>query len=434
MDSEALTRPSRPKIHGHLLRVLGVGFGWAVTVGNTIGAGILRAPGEVAAAVPSQVLFFLIWVAGGAYALLGALSLAELGTMSPESGGQTVFVRRAFGPHAGFAVAWSDWLSTAASAAAIAIVLVDAVVALLPILDAAHPALAPLLLLGFGALQWRGVRAGSNAQLMTSALKAVAFLALIAACFFATPQRTGFAATSVVTAAGIVASLQLMIYTYDGWAGALYFSGEYENPSRDIPRSMVMGVVSVLVIYLLVNAAFLYLIPLGRMAGDPLVADTVSKIVFGTAGTAMLRALIAVSLLSAINACILMASRIAYAAAARRVNPGGTPTYALAATILLAIGFAATGTFNQVIAMAAFFFVANYAASFASVFRLRRIEPAAQRPYRAWGYPVTTGVVLAGSVAFLLAVMITDPRSSALAIALLALSVPIHRWTRTARP
>jgi APA family basic amino acid/polyamine antiporter len=230
----------------------------------------------------------------------------------------------------------------------------------------------------------------------------------------------------VVTFAGVIASLQLLIYTYDGWNGALYFSGEMETPGRDIPRSMFSGVISVIVIYLLLNAAFMHVMPLSRMAGDPLVADTASRLVIGAAGAALIRGLIAVSLLSAINAILLMASRILFAVGARRVNAGGTPTTALAVSTAVAIGFLLTGAFSRVAAFAAFFFVANYIASFLSVFRLRRTEPDTARPYRAWGYPFTTGIVLLGSIAFLAGVVITDLRNSIYAIVLLAASYPIH--------
>lgn len=416
--------------YGQLLKVLGVAFGWAVTVGNTIGAGILRTPGEVAGSVPSMPVFFAIWLAGGLYALLGAISLAELGTMIPESGGQTVFVRHAFGAYPGFAVAWSDWLSTSATVSAITIVLVDAVLTLAPALSTSRLLLIALVILAFAAVQWRGVRAGSAVQVITSALKAAAFVALIVACFLAAPQVRPVAAPgpATITLAGIVVAMQAMIYTYDGWSGVLYFSGEMKQPGRDIPRSMFTGVTSVLAIYLLVNLAFVRLIPLNRMAGDPLVADSASRIVFGAAGAGVIRVLIAVSLLSAINASLLMASRILYAAGARRVNVGGTPTIALATSTLISVAFALSGTFNQIIAMAAFFFVMNYTASFSSVFVLRQREPRAERPYRAWGYPVTTGIVLAGSLAFLVAVILTDFRSSAFAIALLAVSYPVFRF------
>ena len=418
--------------YGRLLRILGLAFGWAVTVGNTIGAGILRAPGEVAQHVPSYPVFFAVWLAGAAFALMGALSLAELGTMIPESGGQTVFVRRAFGAYPAFAVAWSDWLSTSASAAAITIVLVEAVIALFPAMLRIHTVMAVLVVAAFTAAQWRSARTGGNIQLITTALKAAAFMALIAACFLVSrPAPVAAPTPAALTFAGIMLSLQLMVYTYDGWTAVLYFSGEIKQPERNILRSMITGVLSVTAIYLLVNAGFLRLIPLQNMAGDPLVADTASRMVFGTAGTAVIRALIAVSLLSAINSCILMGSRILYAAGAYPVNKGGTPIAGLAATSVITIAIIATGTFNSVIAMAAFFFVANYAASFASVFRLRVTEPDTPRPYRAWGYPFTTGLMLLVAVAFLVAVVVAAPRDSMYAVALLATSYPIHRFVQS---
>src|SRR5689334_15351740 len=106
---------------GRLLKVLGVAFGIAVIIGNTIGSGILRTPGSVAALLPSRTMFLLAWIAGGVYALLGVISLAELGVIVPRSGGQYVFAERAFGPYAGFIIGWSDWVSSIASYAAAAI-------------------------------------------------------------------------------------------------------------------------------------------------------------------------------------------------------------------------------------------------------------------------------------------------------------------------
>lgn len=420
--------------HGHLLKVLGLAFGWAVTIGNTIGAGILRAPGEVAQNVPSLPGFYAMWLIGGLYALLGALSLAELGAMLPESGGQTVFVKRAFGAFPGFAVAWSDWLSSAASASLVTIVLLEAVVVIVPAIAQFKAPIAVAIILVFSAIQWQGIRAGSGLQLVTSVLKALGFMLLIIACFLSpTPalqQPAAAALPAAITLAGVVLSLQAMVFTYDGWSSILYFSGEVKDPGRDIPRSMVTGVVSVIAIYLLINAAFLHLIPMAALAGDPMVADTAAGIIFGNAGTAFIRALIAVALLSTINACILTASRVLYStgAAVSRVNPGGTPTTALAITTVVSVVLVATGTFNQVLGLASFFFVANYSMSFSAVFKLRRSEPDTPRPYRAWGYPFTTGIMLLASVSFLTAVMITETRASAWAVALLAVSYPVHKY------
>jgi len=159
--------------------------------------------------------------------------------------------------------------------------------------------------------------------------------------------------------------------------------------------------------------------------------------VFGDHGTSIIRALIAVSLLSAVSANLLMGTRVIYALGrdhgvpfTTAVNPGGTPTSALALSTILTIAFAATGAFERVIAVAAFFFVANYTASFLSVFWLRRKEPDTLRPYRAWAYPYSTATALAGSVAFLIAAVLADPPHSLVAAGLLVLSYPVFRWLR----
>src|SRR5260370_11982841 len=143
---------------GTLLRVLGVGFGLAVTIGGTIGMGILRTPGEVAKQLPTPTLFIGIWIVGGVYALLGAISVAELGAMIPRSGGFYVFAHRALGNYAGFIVGWSDWLSTCGTLALIAIVAGEYTSVLIPGLANQKVRIALIVALGFAALQWRGVR------------------------------------------------------------------------------------------------------------------------------------------------------------------------------------------------------------------------------------------------------------------------------------
>src|SRR5919205_1740930 len=168
---------------GRLLRVLGVVFGMAVTVGITVGMGILRTPGDVAAQLPSPWLFMGAWLAGGLYALCGAWSVAELGTMIPRSGGFYVFARRALGEYPGFVVGWSDWLSTCGTVSAVALVLGEYAGMLVPALAGRAPAVASAVTVAFALLQWRGVRWGSRSQELTSLLKTLAFAALIAACF-----------------------------------------------------------------------------------------------------------------------------------------------------------------------------------------------------------------------------------------------------------
>jgi len=431
------------KTHGHLLRVLGVGFGLAVIIGNTIGAGIFRAPGSIAEQVPSAGPFLLIWLAGGLYALLGAISLAELGTMIPRSGGQYVFSRYALGEYAGFIVGWSDWISSCGSTAAVALVVGTFSEALIPAVAGKGAGIAAAVTILFAVLQWRGIVWGSNIQNLTSLLKALAFLALIVAAFalggggaLTTSQTYS---TPAISISAIVLSLQAVIYTYDGWSGVIYFSEEVKHPGRDIPRALFGGVLSIAAIYLLVNIALLYVLPISQMAGKEFAAGEAANLIFGVHGDTIFRCLTIVSMLSGINALHLMATRVLFAMSrdglftqkAAAVNEGGTPSVSLFLSALVAVLFILFGqTFDHVITVLAFFFVANYILSFISLFVLRRREPEKPRPYRAWGYPLTPALALLGSLLFLGGAVAADTRNSVYALLLLAVSYPVFRLIR----
>jgi APA family basic amino acid/polyamine antiporter len=433
---------SRPQ---SLLRILGLSFGLAVTVGNTIGAGILRTPGDIASLLPNPWLFVGIWVVGGFYALLGANALSELGTMLPRSGGQFIFARRAFGDYAGFFVGWNDWISTCASIAAISLVIGESAVRVLSLPSGAAVSIAMAVVVVFMVLLLRGAKSGNIAQQITSLAKTLALLALIVACFIfagrahaAAPAAAVAARTSVFVAFMLAA--QSVIYTYDGWDGPIYFSEELDDPGRQIPRSMFYGLLTVAVIYLLTNIAFLTAVPTSALAGSQLAAGTVAQTLFGGRGELLVRLIVIISLPSAVNANLLMSSRVLYSVSreglgipvATRVNTGGTPTVALVSSALVAIAFLATGTFETIIAIAAFFFVADYTLSFIAVFVLRRREPDAPRPYRAIGHPWTTGFVLLGSLAFLASAIVGDRRNSLYALGIVVVSYPIFRLTRQA--
>lgn len=426
------------KTQGHLLRVLGVGFGLAVIIGNTIGAGIFRAPGSIAEQLPAPTPFLLIWIAAGVYAFLGAISIAELGTMLPRSGGQYVFSRYALGEYAGFIVGWSDWISSCGSTAAVSLVIGTFAVALFPALDGKAVAIAAGVAIVFALFQWRGIVWGSNIQNITSLLKALAFLALIVAAFIfggeGSLTSSQASAAPVITLTAIVLSLQAAIYTYDGWAGVIYFSEEVENPGRDIPRSLFGGVLAILAIYLLVNIALLYVLPITQIAGKEFAAGAAATVIFGPYGDTIFRCLTIVSMLSGINALHLMATRVVFAMSrdglfmkkAAVVNKGGTPAFSLFLSAVVALLFIVFGEkFETVITVLAFFFVVNYILSFVSLFVLRYREPDKPRPYRAWGYPVTPALALIGSVLFLAGAIRADTKNSVYALVLLAVSYPV---------
>jgi APA family basic amino acid/polyamine antiporter len=442
-----ISQPAQSNSHnvspgsGNLLRILGVGFGLAVTIGGTIGMGILRTPGEIAAQLPTPTLFIGVWILGGVYALLGAINVAELGTMIPRSGGWYVFVHRAMGNYPGFVVGWSDWLSTCGTLAVIAMVVGEYTAVLIPRLAGRDKTIALAVTLAFAALQWRGLRWGSFTQNATSLLKTLIFAVIAIAAFTyggntnpgtSLPSPHGYALFGA-----LIIALQGVLYTYDGWYGVIYFGEEVRNPKRDVVRSMIGGVLLVIAIYLVVNLAYVYVLPMSQLAGENFAAGAVANKIFGAYGDKTIRVLAILSLLSTINAYTLTAPRILYAMScdelfarrATRVNRGGTPTVTLLISTLVAVLFIFR-SFDQVLAALAFFFVANYTMAYLSLIVLRRLEPELPRPYRAWGYPWTTVIVLLGSIIFLVGAVISDKRDSVFALGILAVSVPIYLVVR----
>jgi APA family basic amino acid/polyamine antiporter len=431
-------------------------FGISAAVGNTIAAGIVRAPGDIAQWLPNIYFFLGVWVIGGLYALFGASSMAELGAAIPRSGGQYNFSRRALGEYAGFIVGWSDWLSTCGTAAAVAIVIGEYSGELIGPLAGHVKLIAVAVIIGFFILQWGGIKWGSGTQLVTAAMKTLAFVIVVGACLLwggharsaaAVPgAATGSLPSGWPLALALLFGLQAVFYTIDGWDGIIYFGEEVRNPGRDIPRAIFGSVGTIMGIYLLINAAVLYVLPMSQIAGNTFVLGTAAEKIFGHFGDTIIRAIMVVSLLSCLNANQLFCSRTLYAMSCdrlffrsfTRVNPGGTPTLALLLSTVVGVLFV-LGSFEIVIAMLSFFFVANYTLTYGSLFVLRKREPKMDRPYRAWGYPWTTGIALFASVLFLVASVVPDlkdavtkgkfwpPSPAMLAVLILLLSYPVFR-------
>ena len=431
------------KRKGKLLRIFGVSFGIAGAIGGTIGAGILRTPGLVAAQLGDANLIIAAWVFGGIYALLGAISVAELGASLPRAGGWYVYARRAFGEYAGFTVGWMDWLGNCASLAWVAITIGEYAGILAPALSGNAKIIAIAVILFFSVLHLLGARAGGNSQKLLSLAKAVAFIALVAACFTWGGQsadqlsaRTALKFPSTVPAMfiAVVFALQAIIATYDGWYGAIYFAEEFSDPARDVPRSLFGSVLSIIFIYVLVNMALLYTLPLDQIAASELPLADAAQAIFGAHSGQLITALALLSLLGLINAVTMGGPRILFGLSrdhlfsleGARVNRGGTPFVALFLTTLAAILLVATGTFERLLGMTAFLYVAIYTTGFASLFVLRKREPELPRPFRAWGYPWTTLTVLIGSLIFLVGALVSDTANSIYAVLLIAISYPVH--------
>jgi len=418
-----------------------VGFGLAVTLGSTIGVGILRSPGGVAAQllVPSTIL--LVWLIGGVYTLLGAVCLTELGTMAPQAGGYYVYARRAFGDWVGFAVGWTDWLTYCSVLGYASISIAEFLAALIPSLAGWVRPVAVIVLVGLVALQWAGVRVSSRFQEWTTALKCLAFLALIVAGLVLASATGAPAAAPSPTTSGMVAALQLVVITYAGWQSALYFTEEDRDTARNLPRAMIGGVLAVIVIYVLVNVALLAILPVSELAAAKLPASAAAEHLLGPIGGQIITVLSIVSLAPLLNAIMMIGTRILFALGRDRlfwsrtadVNAGGTPGIATLVTTIVAVILIVTGTFQRLVAMASFFLALNYAISCVALVVLRRREPATTRPFRAWAYPWSAAIVVAGALVFLASALMEDTATALAAIGVLAAGLVGHAVAR-ARP
>ncbi|GAB4031410.1 APC family permease [Spirosoma gilvum] len=427
-----------------LKKLLGVGFGIAVTIGGTIGTGILRKPGPIAQDIGDPTLIIAVWLIVGVYALAGSLSVMELGTMLPKAGGWYVFAHRAFGNYAGFIIGISSWLGSISAMAFGAAVMSEYTALLYPSVADYQKGIAIGILVLFVAFHSIGVRLASRAQEVMSVLKAVGLLAFVIVCFTVTPKEPAIATTAIRPLAeggvwlGILAALQSVFYTYDGWHTAAYFTEEDVDPSRNLPRSMISGVLLIIGIYILVNLALLYVLPVPVLAGSKLPAADAVQLLFGPGSAQVVTFLLMISIMGIINAQIMFNPRVIFAMGrdglffrfVNQVNSGGTPMNATILTASASILMILTNTYSKLSDIATFFFVLCYASAFAALIRLRQTEPTLLRPVRAWGYPFTTWALLMASLAFLIGVVIGDFSSSMYAIGFIVVSYPVYLFIK----
>jgi APA family basic amino acid/polyamine antiporter len=425
-----------------LKRILGLGFGIAVIFGGTVGVGILRMPGTIAGELGSFWPILAVWVAGGIYALLGAVSIAELGTAMPQAGGFYIYAKRAFGPLTGFSVGWVDWLNNCAVVAYAAVATSGYVATLLPAAMPRQTGIALGILLLFTALHWTGLRLSSSIQQLTSSVTAITFVLLAVACLIHpahtnlsnVPGAIRYPANVFQMLLPMFAAIRAIVVTYDGWYEAIYFTEEDTNVSKHLPRAMIGGVLIVMALYLLMNLAFLHVLSIADLAAATLPAADAARVVFPQWSAIFITMLALLTLLSLINAVLLGAPRILFAIArdgvlggrAAVVGKSGTPRPVLLATAATSALFILSGRFEDIIAVAAILLAAMYCINYIAVIVLRIREPRMTRPFRAWGYPVSTVAVLICSFLFLVVAAHDDTTSTLRAALLVAAAFPVY--------
>ncbi|HEY2446265.1 MAG TPA: APC family permease [Rhizomicrobium sp.] len=434
-----MTTISGPR--GHLLKILGVSFGVAVSVGQIIGSGILRAPAEIAGEVPGVGLILILWILGAIQAAMMANMFAELSTALPKSGGGYVFAHRAFGDVGGLIYGWADWLSCLAGAAAASVSFAEFLPLVLPAAGGHKIAVAVALQLALYAANIAGLREGRAIQLVTSLVKAaMLFVFILTAILFAAPAepKTALVSSSLWSVGGIVLAYKLIIGAYAGWATPVYFTGENVEPSRSIPRALFIGIALTGLLYFGINAALLHVLGNRGAAASPLPFTTVLQH-FGGDGPSFLFALTAmITVASCANACIMPAPRILYALAQDGllprafgiVNGGGSPTFGFVFSGLVSIGLALSGTFALVFGLIGTLNTALAVLVELGFFVLRRREPHLVRPFRAVGYPWLPGIELGFDVSLLCLIAFADRVGVAVALGLGLLCIPFAIMAR----
>jgi APA family basic amino acid/polyamine antiporter len=412
--------------------------------GGTVGVGILRLPGTLAATLGDSRLILVFWIVGGVYALLGAMSVAELAAMLPRAGGFYVYARRAFGSATGFVVGWSDWINEVATLAYGSITAMTFLASLWPAVARYATPGAVLIIAAFTALHWVGLRVGSSLTRLISLSIGLMMLMLVVACLFVPPAAHSAAPLPMSAAAlpllsmgmlaALVSAMRNVLLTYDGWYSPIYLAEENTDPGRNLPRALIGGTVVLIVLYVLINAALLRVLPLSVLASSELPAAAAAHRVFPHGGGELVTLISLLTVLSLVNATLLMTPRVLLAIGrdglftrkAAAVSAGGTPRLALAVSSAAGIALILSGTFEQIIAIATILFLLNYISAYAALFVLRRREPDLPRPYRTFGFPFTPAIVLLGSVLALIAAAAEDPRSAVVAGLLLAACAPIY--------
>ena len=409
-----------------------------MTVGGVIGLGILRGPGEIAEVVTDSTLYLALWLFAGLFVLLSTAVSVELVGMTPRSGGFYSLIRRAYGPYSGFVIGWADWLTYATDLAIKAVVIMEFVAILFPALAVWTTALAITATTVFALVQLRGI--GLSALIQETATSLIGLFILIMAMllFFVSsvdnPTAIPAAADNTLNDWSLL--IATIIFTYDGWLYASYFSGEIRGGTGAVARSCIKGMVIVIALYMLLNLALVKSVGLAALAGSDLaLARALELAVHPAAGTVVVVAAIVI-LLSHLNLEYMTGPRVLQALAedglaarhAQDVGKGGNPVFAVLFTWAVSVVLILLGGFEFLLLFSVFLFIPLYLALIIGVLILRKREPDTERPVRAWGHPYSTMFCIVAWTIITLFQAYVERETALYAVAMVAVSWPVYRF------
>jgi APA family basic amino acid/polyamine antiporter len=416
--------------------------GAALLVGSVIGSGIFVVPSLIAQRVPEPGLVIAIWIFSGLLVLCGALTLAELGAMLPHSGGMYVYMREAYGPFWAFLYGWTIMLVAIPGAiAALTTAFLLYLKLFVPMTLWVEKALGIGILLGLAAVNVRSAKQGAGVQNLFTILKVGGLVLLVGLALLTRrgdtsnflPLMPDGLSTALLTAIGL--SMISTLFAYDGWQFVSLVAGEVRDPQRNVPRSIILGVLIVIVVYVSANLAYIYVLGQPRIATAERVAADAMWEMIGPTGATVISLAILCSTFGAISANVLAAPRVFFAMGRdgllfrqlATVHPRyQTPATAIWTLAIWAGLLTLTGGYEHLITMSGFANWIFFTMIVLSVVVLRRTHPEWERPYRVTGYPFTVIVFVLVSSAFVVNTLVGSVRSSLMGLGLLLLGIPFY--------
>jgi basic amino acid/polyamine antiporter, APA family len=464
----------------HLRKNIGLWSATAVIIGSIVGSGVFMKPATMAQQVSSPVWLAVVWIVAGVFSLTGALIYAEIGAMLPETGGQYVYFRHMYGRFVAFLYGWAGFtVINTAAVAAISFVCASyadyflqlprlpattehSTVIHLPLLGNLYPLenigvkiLAVVLVMTLTFLNYLSARAGSALQVVSTIIKLAVIAALILGIFFSGNGSTAhFIQTSNpkqggALLSGLVAAMTGAFMAYDGWINITFLGGEIRHPQKTIPKSLFIGVAVCIIIYILVNQAYLYVLPIDKVAASPLVASDAIAVALGKTSGAIVAALIVICTFGAINGNIMATARVTYAMSGDKLflpwtgkehRKYGTPANALLLHGIWASVLVISGSFDMLADMFTFISWVAYLIGAIGIFILRRKMPHLPRPYKMWGYPIVPLLFIAFALFYVVSTVWNDINNynqgtapvinSVLGLAITALGIPVYLYYR----
>ena len=433
----------------------------AVIVSNVIGGGILFTPPQVAASVPSALLFLSTWAAGGVLAFAGAIAYAELAALRPHAGGEYVYLREAYGRLAAFLTGWTSFVAgfsgaIAANAVFFAVymgrfvpaagvatpfLVLPIVPGILELTFSPQTVCALVLVWGFAFIHLRGVGTGRLVGNILAVLKVSALALFVAFGFsFGAGNPSNVVQTGPVAPASWLLALIPVMFAYSGWNAASYIAEEIRDPGRNVPRAFALGTGAVVALYLALNMLYLYVLPIDRLATiKGSVLDVVADGLLGPAAGDVMAAVAIISLSASVSAMTFAGPRVYFAMArdglffrrAAAVHPKyRTPATAIVAQAIWASLLLVSAKGDTLVNYTGFAITLFLGVAVAAVFVLRSREPNADRPFRAWGYPLFPGLFVVASAAILINALWNGPAAAVASAVVMALGLPFYLWFR----